>query len=87
MLFLNIYTYEPGKMDEVLKRRMEKGISLSKGIKIVGEWSDLGGGRGFLLGETDDPKAFLESVRVWSDLMKIEVVPVIETAETFKTAK
>ena len=87
MLFLNIYTWEPGQRDALIKRRMEKGIALSKGAKKVGEWSDLNGGRGLLLVESNDPKACISSAMAWSDLMKMEIVPVIETVELFKEAK
>jgi hypothetical protein len=87
MLFMNIYTWEPGQRNELLKRRMEKGMALSEGVKLVGEWTDLGGGRGFLLTESNDPKACIASTMVWSDLMKMEPVPVIETADLLKVAK
>jgi hypothetical protein len=86
MLFLNIYTWEPGQRNEVLKRRLEKGIALREGVKLVGEWTDLGGGRGFLLVESNDPKACMASSRAWSDLMKMEIVPVIATADLMKVA-
>ena len=86
MLFMNIYTWEPGQRNELLKRRIEKGMALSEGVKMVGEWTDLGGGRGFLLFESNDPKACMTSTMVWSDLMKMEPVPVIETADLLKMA-
>ena len=84
MLFMNTYTWEPGQRNELLKRRMEKGIALSKGVKLVGEWADLSGSRGFLLVESNDLKALMASVMVWSHLMKMEIVPVIEAAELWK---
>lgn len=84
MLFMNIYTWKPEQRNELLKRRMEKGIALSEGVKLVGEWTDLGGGRGFLLFESSDPKACMASTMVWSDLMKMEPVPVIVTADLMK---
>lgn len=87
MLFLSVYKYEPGQRNEILKRRMEKGMALSEGMKVIGEWSDLGGGRGFLLFESNDPMACTESTRVWSDLIKMEIIPVIETAEMWKGYK
>ena len=86
MLFMNIYTWEPGQRNEMLKRRMEKGMALSEGVKLVGEWTDLGGGRGFLLVESNDSKACMASTMVWSDLIKSEIVPVIVTADLMKVA-
>lgn len=87
MLFMTIYTYEPGQRNEVVKRRQEKGLGFSEGVKVVREWLDIGGGRGFTLIETNDPKASIESTRMWSDLMKMEVIPVIETAKLFEGVK
>ena len=84
MLSMNIYTFEPGQRNELLKRRMEKGMALPEGVKLVGEWTDLGGGRGFLLAESNDPKAVIAAAMPWSDLMKMEIVPVIEAAELWK---
>lgn len=86
MLFMDIYTWEPGQRNELLKRRMEQGMSLPEGVKVLGEWTDLGGGRGFLLVELNDPKAAITATMAWSDLMKIEAVPVIVTADLMKVA-
>jgi len=87
MLFMDIYTWEPGQRNELLKRRAEKGMALPEGVKVLGEWTDLGGGRGFLLVESNDPKAAIAGTMAWSDLMKIEAVPVIVTADLMKAAK
>jgi hypothetical protein len=87
MLFMNIYTWKPGQRNELLKRRMEKGMALSEGVKLIGEWTDLGGGRGFLLVESNDAKSCMASTMVWSDLMKMEIVPVIVTADLMKVAE
>lgn len=87
MLFMNIYTWEPGQRDELIKRRMEKGISLSEGVKKVSEWFDVSGGRGFMICESNDPKAIMTSVMVWSDLMKEEIVPLVETTVVFPVEK
>jgi hypothetical protein len=87
MLFMTIYTWEPGQRNELVKRRIEKGRRLHEGVKILGEWTDLGGGRGFLLVESDDPKALMSGTMAWGDLMKMEAVPVIDTEESMKLAK
>ena len=88
MLFLNIYTWEPGQRDELIKRRMEKkGNALKDGMKKIDEWFDIGGSRGFLLLEGDDPKAAIQSTLEWSDLMKMEVVPLCEVSAVFPDEK
>ncbi|MGP8152876.1 MAG: DUF3303 domain-containing protein [Smithella sp.] len=87
MLFMNIYTFEPGQRDAIIKRRMEKGTLLSEGVKVVGEWSDLGGGRGFMICEANDPQAIMTSAMKWDDLMKEEIIPLLETAKLFPEEK
>jgi hypothetical protein len=87
MLFMTIYTWEPAQRNEIVKRRLETGLTISKETKVIGEWTDLGGGRGFLLFETGDPKVMIEATMRWSDLMEFETVPVIQTEEVMKLAK
>ena len=87
MLFMNIYTWEPGQRDALIKRRMEKGTALSEGVKKVGEWFDVSGGRGFMICESNDPKAIMTSVMGWSDLMKEEIVPLLDPIELFPEKK
>ena len=59
MLFMTIYTWEPAQRNELIKRRLEKGLAFPKGLKVIGEWTDLTGGRGFMLFETEDPKVLM----------------------------
>ena len=88
MLFMNIYTWEPSPRDALVKRRLEKkGPALADGVKKVYEWTDVGGGRGFMILEASDPKAAMTSAMVWSDLMKQEIVPLIDTTEIFPAEK
>jgi len=82
MLFMSIFTWEPEKMDEVVKRRATEKIP--EGIKMVGEWKDLGRGRVFRLYEAADPKAILAMNFAWADLGKAEFIPVMETEEVLK---
>ncbi len=82
MLFMTIFTWDPERSDEVSKRRATEKVT--EGIRIVGEWVDLQGGRVFRLSETDDPKAFLAESFAWSDLGWIESAPVMESEEVMK---
>jgi hypothetical protein len=84
MLFMAMTSYEVEKRDEVTKRLLEIGDKFPKGIKVIGQWSAIGGGRGFTLVEVDDPKVALTATMAWSDLLKFEIVPVIETEEVRK---
>ena len=87
MLFMTIYTYEPGQRNEIVKRRLEKKTVVPEGVKVIGEWSYIGGGRGFMVFEAQDPKVLMATTLAWSDLMEIESVPVIQAEEAMKLAK
>jgi hypothetical protein len=84
MLFMSIYTYEPKDREAVTKRRAEKGPMAPPGMKIIGEWSCLTGGRVFRLVEVDDPRAMLGASAAWADLGKVKVFPVMNTEEVMK---
>jgi hypothetical protein len=84
MLFMAIFTFEPEKSAEVLKRRMEKG-PLASG-KIIGEWGAIGGGRVFRVMEGDDPGAMLKASSAWTDLGRVELIPVMATEDVVKAA-
>jgi hypothetical protein len=85
MLFMCIGTYDADKRDEIVKRRLAKGRMTPKGMKVLGEWSTFGGGRLFVLTEGSDPQAAFQSTWAWSDLMKFEIIPVIETEPLMKS--
>ena len=84
MLFMTTYTYEPGNREAVVKRRAEKGAMAPPGMKIVGEWSAITGGRVFRLVEVEDPRAMAGAAAAWADLGKIETIPVMPTEEMMK---
>ena len=84
MLFMSIVTWEPEKRDEVIKRFKEKGAMTLPGRKVIGTWNAIGGNRVFRLVEIEDPKALVAAAVAWSDLVKIEEIPVIETEEMMK---
>lgn len=84
MLFMTIFTYEPAQRDEVQKRAASQGTMIPEGAKEVGVWSALSGGRVFRVLDVDDPGIMFQGTRAWSDLGKIEVVPVMDTGEVLK---
>jgi len=84
MLFMTVYTYEPEKREEVIKKRAEKGPLVPAGVKVLGEWSAVTAGRVFRLVEVDDARALLAGVAPWADLGKIESYPVMVTEDVIK---
>ena len=84
MLFMTIYTWEPGNRDAVIKRRVEKGTLVPAGAKVISEWSSVTGHRVFRLIETEDPKAMMAATLAWSDLGKIESYAVMPMEDVLK---
>ena len=84
MLLMSIVSWEPEKRDEVVKRFKEKGAMTFPGRKVIGTWNVIGGNRVFRLVEIEDPKALVAADVAWSDLVKIEEIPVMESGELMK---
>lgn len=80
MKFMMTFSWKPNQQtrDEAIARfKQTKGLP-PEGAKLLGRWTvaDLSGG--FDLIESDDPKALAEFAYMWSDLMELNVVPVLE---------
>jgi hypothetical protein len=65
---------------EAIARFRQTGGLPPKGAKLLGRWTraDLSGGYDLI--ETDDPKTIAEFSLLWNDLMRLQVVPVLEDA-------
>jgi hypothetical protein len=84
MLFMTVFTYEPGNREAVIKQRAEKGGLVPPGVKIMGEWSAVGAGRVFRLVEADSVPALLAAVHPWANLGKIKTYPVMPVDDVIK---
>lgn len=84
MQFMVIFTYEPDQRDEVIARRMELGGELPEGMKLIDEWSQIGGGRVFRVIEGEDAKPALLASHAWSDLGKLEIIPVVNSEKAMQ---
>ncbi len=67
--------------DEAIARFKKTGGQPPKGVKLLGRWTAADFSGGFDLLETDDAKALTEFSLMWSDLMELRLVPVIEDAQ------
>ena len=85
MLFLTIFTFDAANRGAVIKRRALDGEKTPEGVQVVMEVVDLAKNRVFRISEVTDPKAILAANMAWSDLGKIETIPVMETAEVLET--
>lgn len=83
MLFMTVFTFEPEQRDAILKRRREGPFHV-EGTKYLGEWSALAGGKVFRLVETDDVRALIAGAHPWTDLGKLEFIPVISGDDLLK---
>ena len=84
MLYLTIFTYDPETRNEVVKRRLERGAQIPAGMKVIGEWSAIGGGKVFRVVEVASPEVSLAATRAWSDLGRMEIIPVMSTEDAMK---
>jgi hypothetical protein len=87
MLYMTTVTWEPPQRDAVLKRFATQGAKPSPGVKILGMWGDLNGGRVYELsdwGDVNDPKIYIQASYAWNDLCKIEPVAVMNAEEMMK---
>jgi hypothetical protein len=78
MLFMGVDTWTSENRNEVVKRMQEKGLMVPEGCKIINIWTDVTGGRNFVLFEADSPDKILAWIYAWSDIIKFEITPVME---------
>jgi len=86
MFYMDILTWDPDKRDAVLERVKEIGLE-HEGIKVIGTWVDVLGGRAFQLTDIPhdiDPKLNLKANFAWNDIVRIESVPVMDAMEMVK---
>ena len=80
MRFLMTFSWKPDARtrEEGIARFRRTGGQPPKGAELLGRWTraDLSGG--FDLLESNDPKALAEFSLMWSDLMELTIVPVLE---------
>jgi len=83
MKFMLTFTTTPdkAKRDETIARFLKTGGQPPKGARLLGRWTRLDFSQGYDLLESDDSRALTEFALAWNDLMKIEIVPVIEDQE------
>lgn len=84
MLFMTVFTYEPGNREAVIKLRAEKGGLVPPGVKTIGEWSAVGAGRVFKLIEADSVQALLAAVHPWANQGKVKTYPVMPVDDVIK---
>jgi len=67
--------------DEAIARFKATGGQPPAGAKLVSRWTAADFSGGFLLVESDDAKALTEFSLMWTDLIDIRIIPVVDDAE------
>ena len=79
MLLLDITTFEPEKSMELMKLwEQVESMDFLKGLKIINQLIDAGGGRVFTLYNVETIEDYMAYNFPFTGLCKVEVFPVIE---------
>ena len=86
MLVMTVVTWE-GKDARDMIKRFAAWAGPPEGVKILGAWTDVAGGRAFFLHDVSDLAAFTRNQSTWYDVLKLENVLVLPTDEGMKVLK
>jgi Domain of unknown function (DUF3303) len=80
MRFMLTFTIKPESKgrDEAIARFKKTGGLPPKGATLVGRWTAADFSGGFVLLDSDAPEPLTEFALMWSDLMELRIVPVLE---------
>ena len=83
MKFMLTFEWKPDTKtrSEAIARFRKTGGQPGKGAKLLGRWTRADFSGGYDLIESDDAQALTEFALMWSDLMNLTIVPVLEDAE------
>jgi hypothetical protein len=81
MKFITHYRFRPDVRNEVIKRFQETGGTPPSGVEMLGRYHATSGNEGWVLSQTDDPKAQSEWIMHWSDHLDFTTTPVIDDSE------
>jgi uncharacterized protein DUF3303 len=80
MKFMLTFSWKPDikARDQGIARFKKTGAKPPKGVKLLGRWTRADFSGGFDLLETGDEKLLTEFALMWSDLMDLTIVPVLD---------
>jgi hypothetical protein len=89
MKFILTFAIKPESKgrDEAIARFKKTGGQPPKGVKLLGRWTAADFSGGFDLLESDDAVALTELSLMWSDLIELKIVPVVEDADLNEALK
>jgi hypothetical protein len=86
MKYMVTYTLVAGTYQAAIDRFLKTGGLPPAPAKMLGRWHGLAD-RGFALVQSKDPAAVYAWAAQWSDVLKLEVTPVLEDGPAAKTLR
>jgi hypothetical protein len=86
MTYMVIEHFRPGKVKEMYQRFSENGRMLPEGVVYVNSWIDQDFKRCYQVMESDSRAKLQEWINKWKDLVDIEVIPVVSSAQAKEQA-
>jgi len=84
---MDITIIDPEMLEEAAKRwEMVESMELPKGLKIINQWFDAGGGRVITLCDVETVQDYMTYNFPFMDLSRVDVFPVMEAKEYKKFA-
>ena len=80
MIFVSVYTIPAENRTAAQDRFKKSGGQPPKGVKMLGRWHSVAGGRGVTIYESNDAQAVANWAQQWSDLISFEIYPAIDDA-------
>ena len=89
MKFMLTFTFTPEARgrDEAIARFKKTGGQPPAGARLLGRWTAADFSGGSVLLESDDARALTEFALMWSDVMEVKIVPVLEDNELTETLR
>ena len=81
MLTFSFTPEAQGSRDEAIARFKKTGGQPPAGVKLLGRWTAADFTGGFVLLESSDAKALTEFSLMWSDVVNLTLVPIVEDTE------
>ena len=89
MKFMLTFTLpsDRAKRDEAIQRFLKTGGQPPKGATLLGRWTQADFSQGFDLLECDDAKPLTQCALDWSDVLFLQLTPVIEDKDLVEVLK
>lgn len=81
MLFMATFPLTHRDYEARISRFLETGAPPPEGVTLRGRWFTASHSKGFMLVETDDPKALFRYVSEWASMIDFEIEPVVTDEE------